>query len=468
MVRTRMAPSPTGNLHLGTAYATLWPYLWARKNNGVFILRIEDTDRDRSTEEFEGKIIDGLKWLGYDWDEGPYHQMDRLDLYKDKLDFLISNGGAYKCFCTKEELDGERKLQQVEKMPQVYSGRCRNLSEQEILEKKDQSFVIRFKMPSDRGLIEYEDLIHGKITFDSKLIGDFVISRASGIPLYNFVVVVDDAEMKISHVIRGDEHVSNTPKQIVLFEALGVAPPKYGHYAVILEEDRSGKLSKRTGATGIEWYKSEGYLPEVILNYLFLLGVSVPDGEEVYDMQGMTSYFDLDKMIDHPAAWNQQKLDWLNGEYIRKMSDEELTVRLQEFLVDHPHQDKILSVVPFVKERLKKLSDFIPLTNWFFEGTEYDHNVFETLKVDDAVGKLSKVIETLKALPSPWIKSDFEQRFQDLARENGLNNSAMFQLLRVGYTGQLVSPPLFEMMNLEQEAEVIKRFQNAIDFLENK
>lgn len=466
-VRTRMAPSPTGKLHLGTAYATLWPYLWARKNNGDFILRIEDTDRDRSTEEFEQGIIEGLKWLGFDWDEGPYHQMDRLDLYKQKLDQLLGETKAYRCFCTREELEAERKLQQVEKLPQVYSGKCRNLSLEVVNQKIAENipYVIRFKMPEDRGEIVYQDLIHGEVKFESKLIGDFVISRSSGIPLYNFVVVVDDMEMQINYVIRGDEHVSNTPKQIVLFEAFAVNPPQYGHYAVILEQDRSGKLSKRTGATGIDWYKSEGYMPEVILNYLFLLGVSVPDNQEIYDKSGMINYFSLDRMIDHPAAWNQQKLDWLSGEYIRQMSDEELANRLEEFLVDHPGKEIIKEIVPLVKERMKKLSDFISLTTWFFEGSEYDKSVFEALKIDNVQKVLTNLTTTLEGLERPWQKEEFEKTFQDIATQTGLGNSAIFQLLRVAYTGQLVSPPMFEMMKLSGEDEVIKRFHKALDFL---
>lgn len=462
-----MAPSPTGKLHLGTAYATLWPFLLARSQKGVFILRIEDTDRDRSTEGFEENIINGLKWLGFDWDEGPIHQMDRLDLYRERLDQLLSESRAYRCFCTKDELAAERKLQSAEKLPQVYSGKCRNLSSEEVEHKlaKGNEYVVRFKMPTDRGEIRYKDLIHGEIGFESRLIGDFVISRASGIPLYNFVVVVDDLEMKISHVIRGDDHISNTPKQIVLFEAFGVVHPEYGHYPVILEQDRNGKLSKRTGATGIDWYQGEGYLPEAILNYLFMLGMSVPDGKEIYTQEEMIEYFQIERMIDHAAAWNQQKLDWLNGEYIRELSDEALAKKLVEFLPDHPNIAKIRPLVPFVKERLKKLSDFIPLTNWFFEGTEYDKSVFESLKIDNIETVIRQVIEVMEDMPRPWQKAQFEERFRKLGEELKIGNSAIFQLLRVGYTGQLVSPPLFEMMQLSGEDEVLRRMYQAVEFL---
>lgn len=465
MVRTRMAPSPTGNLHLGTAYATLWPFLYARKNNGTFILRIEDTDQERSTKEFEENILSGLRWLGFDWDEGPLHQMDRLELYTQKLNWLLDQGKAYRCFCTKEELDGERRLQQVEKLPQVYSGRCRNLTNEEIEAKKSDPYVTRFRMPENRAEITFRDLVHGDIKFDSKLIGDFVISRATGIPLYNFGVVVDDMDMRVTHVIRGDDHVSNTPKQIVLFEAFETSLPVYAHYPMILEEDRSGKLSKRTGATGVLWYRKEGYLPEAILNYLFLLGVSVPDGQEIYDMKGMIEYFDLGKMIDHPAAWNHQKLDWLNGEYIRQMSDEELLRRLEEFLVDHPDTEKIKPMIPLVKERMKKLSDFIPLTSWFFEGTEYDRSVFESLKIKDLESVIARVVIELEGLPVPWVKVDFEKKFQELAVNFGISNSAIFQLLRVAFTGQLVSPPLFEMMEIAGPRDVVNRFHRAKEFL---
>lgn len=467
-VRTRMAPSPTGNLHLGTAYATLWPYLFARHHNGKFLLRIEDTDRERSTQELADGIIEGLKWLGFDFDEGPFYQMERLELYQQAADQLLAEGKAYLCFCTKSELEDEKKLQVAAKLPQVYSGRCRNLTKKVVEGKKGQglSYVIRYKLSEDRGVVEYEDLIHGQISFDSKLIGDFVIARQNGVPLYNFAVVVDDADMKITHVIRGDDHISNTPKQILLFEALGEELPKFGHYPVILEQDRSGKLSKRTGATGIEWYKHEGYLPEAIINYLALLGMSFPEDREIMTKIELIEYFDIKKMIDHAAAWNQDKLDWLNGEYIRAMSDDELEKRLSEYLVDHPSKDKLRPLIPLIKERIKKLSDFVPLTNFLFEGPEYEKKVFDSLKVDQPGAAVEKIVEKLEALARPWTSQEFGKTFRELAKELGISSSQMFQLIRVGFSGQLVTPPLFESMKYVGEDEAIKRVKLAVEFLQ--
>lgn len=471
-IRTRMAPSPTGNLHLGTAYATLWPFLFARHNKGVFILRIEDTDTARSTKEFEENIVQGLQWLGFSWDEGVYRVMDRLPIYQKKAEELVEQRKAYYCFCTKEELEAERQLQIAEHQPIVYSGKCRNLTKEEALAKKESGmpYVIRFKMPEDRGVIEYEDLLHGKISIDSKLIGDTVILRQNGIPLYNFAVVVDDIDMRITHVIRGDDHISNTPKQIVLFEALGVPVPQYGHTPMILNQDRDGKLSKRTGSTSVDSYRNDGYLPEAIINYLALLGWR-PQGEnEIFPMNALISEFDIKDMNNAAAAWNSQKLDWINGEYIRKMSDEELTQRLQDFYKDvlttDEQKELIEKVTPLVKERLKTLRDFELLTNFIFEKPEYDKDIFDKLKVANVVSILQKIKDTLESLPKPWTKESFETTFQNLAKELNLNNTQMFQLIRIAISGKTVTPPLYESIEIIGEDSTVNRVENAIQFLE--
>jgi glutamyl-tRNA synthetase len=468
-VRTRMAPSPTGNLHLGTAYATLWPYLFAKKNQGKFILRIEDTDRERSTKEFEENITQGLEWLGYFWDEGPFHQMDRLDLYMQKTNQLLEEGKAYYCFCTKEELDEERMRQTESRLPQIYSGKCRSLIKEEAEQKKNNgaSYVIRHKLPEDRGVIEYEDLIHGKISFDSKLIGDTVIMRQNGIPLYNHAVVIDDIEMGITHVIRGDDHISNTPKQILLWEAFGYSLPEFAHYPVLLNQDRSGKLSKRTGSTSVEEYKHMGYLPEALINYLALLGWTPPNDQEILSLGETVASFDIKDMNKAAAAWNEQKLDWINGEYIRKMSDEELAKRLEEYLVDHPSKEKIAPLVPLIKERIKKLSDFIPLTNFILESPEYDVEVFEKLKIEDPKAVSEKVLEKLTGMERPWKPEEFEQTFRKLAGELNISASDMFQLIRVLVSGQLVSPPLFESIQILGDEETLNRVKYVIETYPN-
>src|SRR3989344_5311077 len=282
-VRVRIPPSPTGKMHLGTAYTAFFNYLFAKKNKGIFIFRWEDTDQERSKKEFEEDILESTKWLGLNWDEGPYRDMDRLKNFQEACDKLLTEGKAYYCFCTTDELEQNRKKQSEKGLPLVYSGKCMNFSSEEVqkLKSEEKQYVIRYKMPSDRGLISFKDLVFGNVKFDSKLIGDFVIMRASGIPIYNFSVVVDDVEMKITHVLRGEDHISNTPKQIVLFEALGSPLPQFIHTPNILNSDRSGKLSKREGATAVSDYRKDGFLPEAILNYLALLGWSLPEDREI-------------------------------------------------------------------------------------------------------------------------------------------------------------------------------------------
>lgn len=465
MVRVRMAPSPTGRLHLGTAYTTFFNFLFARKNKGTFILRIEDTDQVRSKKEFEENILAGLEWLGLYWDEGPYREMERLELYQKASQKLLEEGKAYYCFCTPEELEDERKLLQAGNLPQVYSGRCRNLSAQEVEDYKNQGkpYVIRFKMPQDRGKIAFGDLIHGEVSFEAKLIGDFVINRSTGIPLYNFAVVVDDIDMKITHVLRGEDHLSNTPKQIVLFEALGASLPEYAHWPSILNPDRIGKLSKRTGATSVDDYRQAGYLPEAILNYLSLLGWSLPDEKEIISLEEMEKTFDIAKMRKSAAAFDPDKLDWLNGKYIRQMSDEELTKRLQDFLVDHPNKDKIAPVVPMIKERITKLSDFVPLTDFLFGKPEYDVETFKKLKIQDTSGGIKGVLEgvvkSLADLPKPWTSSSFEQTVRSVAKELNVPDPDLFQLVRIAVSGQTVTPPLFESIEIMGEERALERLK---------
>lgn len=460
-VRVRMAPSPTGDLHLGTAYGTLWPYLFARHNRGIFILRIEDTDRERSTKQFEDNIISGLKWLGFEWDEGPYHQMDRINLYQKASDKLLKEDKAYLCFCTKEELDQERKVQAANSLPQVYSGKCRNLTTKEAEEKKKAgaSYIVRYKLPEGRGQVEFEDLIHGKISFDSKLLGDMVIMRQNGIPLYNFAVVIDDADMRITHVIRGDDHISNTPKQILIFEALGINIPQFVHYPVVLNQDRIGKLSKRTGSTSIEEYKKDGFLPEALLNYLALLGWSPPNDKEIWSLSELIEAFDIKDVNKSPGAWDEQKLEWINGEYIRKMSDEELTKALEEFLVDHPAKERIAPVVPLIKERIKKLSDFVPLTDFLWEAPEYEEEVFQKLNIKNQSEVLKKILGKMEEMKKPWNADIFERTFRKLAEDLGLSATQVFQLIRVAISGQIVTPPLFECIKILGEQEAIKRIE---------
>lgn len=457
-----MAPSPTGKLHLGTAYTTLFNYLFAKGNNGVFILRLEDTDIERSKKEFEDDILEGLSWLGLSWDEGPYRQSERLDNYRKAAKKLVGEGQAYYCFCSEEELKKVREDQRLLGIPQVYSGKCRNLTPQEIENYKNagKEGALRFKMPDDRGEIVFNDLIHGQVRCDSKLIGDTVIMRANNTPLYNFAVVVDDIDMGITHVLRGEDHLSNTPKQIVLFEALGAALPQIAHWPNILNPDRIGKLSKREGATAVSDYRKEGYLAEAVVNYLALLGWTMPEDKEIMTLAEMEQTFDIQKMRISPKAFDQAKLDWTNGEYIRKLSDAQLTVLLQDYLVDHPAKDKIDKATPLIKERIKKLSEFIPLTNFLWQKPEYDRSVFETLQAGKDIQKtLDKIVDRLQAFAKPWSSEQFEQTFRELADEEGIPAKDMFQLIRAAVSGQLITPPLFESIQILGEDETLRRVE---------
>src|SRR3990167_1561521 len=463
-VRVRMAPSPTGNLHLGTAYTTLFNYLYARRMGGSFILRIEDTDQARTNPEFEKNIIEGLKWLGLNWDEGPFHQIDRLPSYKSASERLIKSGKAYYCFCTSAELEVEKKKQQEGKRPIVYSGKCRSLTNQEVAKKlaENVKFVVRLRVPEGRGVVKFNDLLHGEISFDSNLLGDMVIMRGSGVPLYNFAVVVDDIDMNISHVLRGDDHISNTPKQILIFEALDADIPKFAHWPMILNPDRIGKLSKRANATSIEDFRKDGFLPETILNYFSLLGWTMPDDQEIISLQEMEETFDLSKMRLSGAAFNMEKLEWLNGEYIRKFTDDELTQRLQEYLVDHPDKQAIAQIVPLIKERIKKLSDFIPLTDFFFEKPEYDFEILKKLKIENIRDVLIEIKNKMESLPKPWSAKLFEQTFRDLAEELSLPVVSCFQLIRIAVSGKLVTPPLFESIEILGNIKTLERINDLI------
>lgn len=474
-IRVRMAPSPTGNLHLGTAYTTLFNYLFAKKNSGKFILRIEDTDKERSKKEFEDNILDGLEWLKLNWDEGPFRQSERLQNYKDAADKLLSGGSAYYCFCTPFELEQERNERIAAKLPPVYSGKCRSLTREMVDAnlKSGINFAIRFSIPEDYGMIVFSDLIHSEISFDPSLLGDMVIMRGNGIPLYNFAVVVDDVDMKITHVLRGDDHLSNTPKQILLFEALGAKVPEFAHWPSILNPDRIGKLSKRQGATSIDDYRKDGYLPEAILNYLALLGWTMPDEREIMSLSEMEETFSLKKMRLSSAAFDIQKLDWMNGEYIRKTEDVKLKAQILNYLKDltggeTPYEinEEILEkAVPLIKERIKKLSDFIPLTDFLFNKPDYGLDIFKRLKIRDLGLMIKQVLEKMEGLKKPWEKEEFEKVFVDLAKELNLSNTQMFQLIRVAVSGNLVTPPLFECIKILGEDEVLSRVVKANEFV---
>jgi len=322
-VRVRIAPSPTGYLHVGTAHTALFNWLFARHNKGTFILRIEDTDLARSTKEYEENIIEGLKWLGLYWDEGPYYQTQRLDLYRKYADELLKKGLAYYCYCTPEELEERRKEALAQKKPPRYDRKCLYLSDEERAryEREGRKPAIRLLVPE--GKTVFNDIIRGEIEFNNEDIGDFVIMKSDGIPTYNFAVVIDDYTMGITHVIRGEDHISNTPKQLFIYNAFGWTPPEFAHLPLLLGPDRS-KLSKRHGVTSVTEYKKMGYLPQALVNYLALLGWTPEENREIYTVEELIELFDLRRVTKNPGIFDVTKLEWINTQHIRRLSLEEL------------------------------------------------------------------------------------------------------------------------------------------------
>lgn len=431
-VRVRIAPSPTGSPHIGTAWQALFDYVFAKKSHGKFILRLEDTDRVRYVPSSEQEIYETLKWLGFDFDEGPniggplgpYKQSERLDIYKKYSDELLSKGLAY-----------------------------------------EDEGAIRFKI-NKVGQTSYHDLIGDKdIIIENSTQEDFVILKSDKFPTYNFANVIDDHLMEITHVIRGNEYISSMPKYIQLYKSFEWEPPKFAHLPLLVGSDRS-KLSKRHGAKGALEFKNEGFLKEAIINFLALLGWSCPGGKEIFSIEEMIEVFDFRDFNQSSAFFDVTKLEWLNGEYIRQMSDGELTKRLHEFLVDHPAKDRIASVVPLIKDRIKKLSDFVPLTNFIWEKPEYDELQFQKSNIKNQKEILNKILEKLESMTRPWKAEIFEQTFRGLAEELGLKPGDIFQLIRVAISGQTITPPLFESIEIIGDEEVLQRIQEAIKFLQ--
>ncbi|MCL4437633.1 glutamate--tRNA ligase, partial [Patescibacteria group bacterium] len=355
-IRTRLAPSPTGPLHIGTARTALFNWLFAKQNKGKFILRIEDTDKERSKKEYEGQIIEGLKWLGLNWDEGPYRQSERTEIYKKYLQKLLDEKKAYYCYCTKEELEAEKQEMSSRGLPPKYSGRCREFNPPAggpPAGKTPQ--LIRFKMPEKE--VKFTDLIRGEVSFDSSLFGDIAIAKNLETPLYNFAVIIDDFEMKISHVIRGEDHLSNTPKQILIQDALGIPTPEYAHLPLILAPDRS-KMSKRDIETSFLEYRENGYLPEAMLNFMVLMGWHPKEDKEIFSPEELIKEFDLSRVQKTGAVFNKEKLDWLNAFYIRNAPVEKILAYIKPRL-EKSNSDESLNlaekIINIEKDRARTL-----------------------------------------------------------------------------------------------------------------
>jgi glutamyl-tRNA synthetase len=447
-VRVRFAPSPTGPLHIGATRTALFNYLFAKKNKGKFILRIEDTDLERSEKKYEKDIIENLEWLGLKWDEGPFRQSERIEIYQKYIKKLLDSGQAFWCDHTQEELEKEKKQQMARKQ-----------APRHICQRKAKKGIIRFRCPE--GKIVFYDLIRGKLQFDGGLLGDISIARDEKTPLYNLGVVVDDAEMKISHIIRGEDHISNTPKQIVLYQALGLPIPQFAHLPLILGSDRN-KLSKRHGAVSLGWYRKQGYLPEAMINFMVLLGWNPGTEKEIFSLKELIKEFSLKRVQKGGAIFNLQRLDWLNGYYIRQMDLDELTKKCLPYLEKKVDFEYAKKIVALERERIKKLSEIGELTKFFFtDRLEYQPELLIWKKMT-----LKKVKKNLKILEKALLKiGNFSQKslrdsLMPLTEEHGTGE--LLWPLRVALTGQKASPGPFEIMEVLGKEKTLTRIKEAI------
>lgn len=484
-IRTRIAPSPTGPLHVGTAHTALFNWLFARQKNGKFILRIEDTDKSRSSDEFVIDIVDGLTWLGLDWDEGPersdgfgpYRQSQRQAIYKKYSQKLLDDKKAYYCYCTEAELEKERAEQTREKKAPQYSGRCRNLSAEEIDNYKTSGRkpTVRFNMATvEPEKIKFKDLVKGDLEFDPTLFGDFVILKSDGVPTFLFAGVCDDFEMKITHVIRGEDHLSNTPRQILLAQALNFIIPEYGHLPLILNPDRT-KLSKRKNPTSISHdFRDQGYLPNAMINFLALMGWSPQKdssakSKEIWPLEDLINEFNLAEVGKSPSIFDAQKLDFLNGYYIRKMTVGELAKAAEPFLEKAGLSDgkeKILVGLSLVQERIKKLADIPNLIDFFFEPPAN----FEKILVAKGSTKEKTKLALEEAYQYLSDENDFgrdslEQLLRAVAEKNNLAAGEILWPIRVALTGKEASPGAFEVLEALGKEESLMRIKKTLDML---
>ena len=473
-IRTRIAPSPTGFLHIGTARTALFNYLFAKQYGGIFVLRIEDTDLERSDKKFEKDIFKGLKWLGIDADEspekggpyGPYRQSERTQDYARAIQRLLDESNAFYCFHTEEELEKEKDELMAAKKPvlHVCEFRTLDLREAEMLTQTKPSFIIRFKTPPGR-TISFSDMIRGNLSFESDLLGDFSIAKRVDVPLYNLAVVVDDEAMKISHVIRGEDHIANTPKQILLIEALGFSLPVYAHLPLILGQDRS-KLSKRHGATSVIEYKEIGYMPEALFNFMTLLGWNPGTDQEIFSRQELIDQFSLEKVQKSGAIFDMVKLDWMNGEYIRKTALNDLAQACIPYLAkagfgNNVSEDTLRRIVALEQPRLKKLSEIADKVDYFFQMPVYDRELLKWKSMTDPELNQSFDI-SINLLDENREKniSDIEKIFLEKAAAMG-DRGALLWPLRVALTGRKNSPGSFEIIPILGIDQTIKRLQSA-------
>ena len=462
-VKVRFAPSPTGFLHIGGVRTALFNWLFARNQGGKFVLRIEDTDLSRSTEESIEEILESMRWLGLDWDEGPFRQTERQEIYSQKVEQLLAAGKAYRCYCTAEELDRKRSEVQKAGLKPKYDGTCRERSDSPA----GAPSVIRFKAPLE-GSVVVEDLLRGKVIFDIAELDDLIVQRTDGTPTYNFVVVVDDSEMGITHVIRGDDHLSNTPRQCLLYDALNFQRPKFTHISMILGQDKS-RLSKRHGATSALAYRDMGYLPDAMINYLARLGWSHGD-QEIFSREELIKLFSFDSVNTSAAIFDADKLLWLNEHYIKSTPPEDLAKHLEPHLVkteilqkDHGLSlQEIARVIPCLNERAKTLVEMAEKSAFFFrKEVEFDEKARNKFLTEDARPILEKVIAGLSSLDD-FSTENIESLFKKIVEEEGMKLGKLAQPVRVALTGTTVSPGIYDVILLLGKEETLRRLQNVI------
>ena len=461
-VKTRFAPSPTGYLHVGGARTALFSWLYARHCGGTFVLRIEDTDRERSTQPAIDAILESMEWLNLSWDEGPYYQTKRFDRYKEVIDQLIKDGKAYKCYCSKERLEEVRNDQMAKGLKPRYDGHCRDDHSEH---SPDEPYVVRFRNP-DSGTVEFDDMVKGKITFQNSELDDFIIQRSDGTPTYNFCVVVDDFDMGITHVIRGDDHVNNTPRQINIYRAMGAKEPVFGHVAMILGDD-GNKLSKRHGAVSVMQYREDGYLPEALLNYLVRLGWSHGD-QEIFSVPEMIELFTPEQINKSASSFNTKKLEWLNAQYMKSLPRDQVAAELKWHFArigidtDKAEGPCLELVVKNYCERTHTLKEMAEKTRCYFEDiNEYDAAGVKKWIKEGSVEILKDCLTTLQGLET-WEAAVIDKALEGVAERHEVGMGKVGQPLRLAMTGTPASPGIGDTMELVGRERAFKRIEDAI------
>lgn len=481
-LKVRFAPSPTGPFHIGGARSALFNWLVARHADGTFLVRIEDTDLKRSTKESEENIKDSLKWLGMNWDEGidvggphgPYRQTERLDLYKKEVQRLLNEGKAYYCYCSAEELEVSRKAQLDAGKTPIYDEHCRHLTEEEKAryEAEGRKPVVRLKVRKD-GVFAFDDMVRGHVEFQAAGVGDFIIMKSDGIPVYNFAVVIDDAFMEVTHVIRAEEHLSNTPRQLAIYEALGYKPPKFGHISLILGEDHK-KMSKRHGATSVTEYRNMGYLPEAVVNYLALLGWTPKGEQEIFTEEELIKQFSMKRVSSNDAVFDINKLNWINFQYMKKLDADQLYDLIFPFLVKAGYveesvteekKDWLKKVIWFMKDHIYFAGQAAEELKFFFEDMPAltDEAILSIMKAETSGKLLKAFIEDLKALPS-FDQDAIKKCFNACMKAQGIKGKAAYEPTRIALTGVTQGPGMFEMMELFGREKTMDRLEAALAY----